>query len=49
VSEPANEREWEARRAIEAVVLATTEPIEAGVLAQLVERRQDGGTRRDGL
>lgn len=37
MSEPANEREWEARRAIEAVVLATTEPIEAGVLAQLVE------------
>jgi segregation and condensation protein B len=37
VSEPVSERELDARRAIEAVVLATTEPIEAGVLAQLVE------------
>ena len=32
-----DERDIEARRAIEAVVLAVTEPIEPGVLAQLVE------------
>ena len=32
-----DERDLEARRAIEAVVLAVTEPIEPGVLAQLVE------------
>ena len=32
-----DERDFEARRAIEAVVLAVTEPIEPGVLAQLVE------------
>jgi segregation and condensation protein B len=40
VSEPGpefDERDIEARRAIEAVVLAVTEPIEPGVLAQLVE------------
>ena len=35
--ESLSERELEARRAIEAVVLAATEPIAAGVLAQLVE------------
>jgi segregation and condensation protein B len=33
----ATARDWEARRAIEAVVLATVEPVEARLLAQLVE------------
>jgi len=40
VSDPApelDERDLEARRAIEAVVLAVTEPVEPAVLAQLVE------------
>jgi segregation and condensation protein B len=37
VAEPSSAHEVEARRAIEAVVMATTEPLDARMLAQLVE------------